>query len=80
MFFWLLFYLFFFLVSVCLGYKKGHLLAGILLGYVLGPVGAILMYLSKDKRHVECPNCQQMILRDSYICPKCKCKVRVSAV
>lgn len=78
MLFWLVFYLVFFLLSVFIGYRKGNVIAGILLGYVLGPIGALLMYLSKDKNHILCPSCQHSIHRQSYYCPKCKSKVRLA--
>ena len=77
--FWFLFYLAFFCLSTYLGYQKGNLIAGILLGYVLGPIGALLMYMSKDRKHISCPSCQAEINKRSYICPKCHAKVGVSA-
>ncbi|PSW18263.1 hypothetical protein C9I98_17270 [Photobacterium sanctipauli] len=77
MFFWFCFYLVFFCISVAIGYQKGNLIAGVLLGYVLGPVGALLMYMSKDRKHIECPECHQSIHKNSYYCPKCQHKVRL---
>ena len=77
--FWFLFYLAFFCLSTYLGYQKGNLIAGILLGYVLGPIGALLIYMSKDRKHITCPSCHAEIHKRSYICPKCQVKVGVSA-
>lgn len=73
--FWLSFYVIFFLISAFLGYQKGQLVAGLLLGYVLGPLGVIVMFLSKDKKHKECPYCNKTVFRNSYFCPKCHQKI-----
>lgn len=78
--FWLCFYLFFFALSVYIGRRKGNLIAGVLLGYVLGPIGALLMYFSKDRRHVTCPSCQQLIEKNAYICPHCRSKVGIKVL
>ncbi|PSU35223.1 hypothetical protein C9I99_07830 [Photobacterium lutimaris] len=77
--FWFCFYLAFFCLSTYLGYQKGNLIAGILLGYVLGPIGALLMFMSKDRRHIECPSCHLEIDRRSYICPKCHVQIGLRA-
>jgi len=74
MLFWLGFYLFFFLLSTYIGYQKGNLVAGILLGYVLGPIGVICIYLSKDRKHMICQSCNSKIHVKSYFCPQCKTK------
>jgi len=57
-----------------MGYWKGNLVAGILLGYVLGPIGVICIYLSKDRRHMNCNNCATRINIKSYYCPCCHAK------
>ncbi|MUL01709.1 hypothetical protein GNP89_05710 [Aliivibrio fischeri] len=80
MFFWLSFYLFFFLLTAFIGYRKGHLIAGILLGYVLGPVGLCLILLSKNRMKLTCPHCHTLIHKDSYFCPNCEKKVLHSLV
>lgn len=80
MIFWLSFYTFFFIVSVYIGYCKGNLIAGVLLGYVLGPIGFILMCMSKDRKHIECPSCHAYIHKNSYFCPECRSKVMGTAV
>ena len=73
--FWFSFYAFFFFISSVIGYQKGHFIAGVLLGYVLGPIGALLMYFSKDKKHIACGSCQAEIHHKSYYCPKCNAQV-----
>jgi ribosomal protein L40E len=74
MIFWLGYYLFFFSISVLIGLFKGHLIAGVLLGYVLGSAGVVLMYLSKDRKQVICSHCNASINITSYLCPECKTK------
>ncbi len=74
MMFWLGFYLLFFFSSVLIGLINGHLIAGVLLGYLLGPIGVVLMYLSKDKKHMICSHCNASINVNSCLCPQCKTK------
>lgn len=74
--FWFCFYMVFLVISSVIGYQKGHFIAGVLLGYVLGPIGALLMYFSKDKKHIICPACQAEIHHKSYYCPVCRSQVR----
>lgn len=73
--FWLSFYLFFFLAASFVGYKKGNLIAGVLLGYVLGPIGLGLILLSKNRLKLTCPHCKSLIHKHSYFCPNCDEKV-----
>ena len=75
MLFWLSFYGFFLVLSVVVGAKKGRVIAGALLGYVLGPVGLILILCSSDKRMVPCPHCGGKTHRHSYQCQRCHEKV-----
>lgn len=74
MVFWLGFYLCFFAMSTYVGFKKNNLVAGVLLGYILGPIGLILLLMSSDRKQGTCPHCSQRIDRQSYICPKCEQK------
>ncbi len=74
MVFWLGFYLFFFILSVAIGYHKGNLIAGVLLGYVLGPIGVALMCFSKDRKHTYCSSCHAQILQKDYFCPRCQAR------
>lgn len=73
--FWLSFYLLMLAVSIAIGYRKGNVVAGALLGYVLGPVGVVLMLLSKDRKMLSCPECHKRVHRYTYICPYCQQKV-----
>ncbi|WP_037410754.1 membrane protein [Shewanella fidelis] len=73
--FWLGFYLAMLVISTIIGYSKGNVVAGALLGYVLGPIGVVLLLFSKDRRMLPCPDCGCKIHRDSYLCPQCKQKV-----
>ncbi len=75
MVFWLSFYGVFFIASSAIGALKGRLIAGLLLGYVLGPVGLVIILLSKDKRMLVCPHCSEKTHRHSYYCQHCERKV-----
>lgn len=74
MIFWLMFYLFFFVASSMVGYYKNQTVAGVLLGYVFGPIGLLLLLMSTDKRRGKCRHCGAMVDNRSYFCPKCKSK------
>ncbi|ABV85617.1 hypothetical protein Spea_0289 [Shewanella pealeana ATCC 700345] len=73
--FWLGFYIAMLIASIAIGYSKGNIVAGALLGYVLGPIGVLLLLLSKDRKMLSCPECSAKIHRHSYICPRCQQKV-----
>ena len=73
--FWLSFYLLMLVLAIIIGYSKGNVVAGALLGYVLGPIGVLLLLLSKDRRMLLCPECATKIHRHSYFCPRCQQKV-----
>lgn len=73
--FWLSFYLLMLLASIIIGYRKGNIVAGALLGYVLGPIGVLILLFSKDRKMLPCPECGSKIHRHSYKCPKCHQKV-----
>ncbi|EGU36022.1 hypothetical protein ACRZ5S_16735 [Vibrio scophthalmi] len=74
MMFWLCFYGFFMLVTALVGYHKNNTVAGILLGYVLGPIGLVLILFSQDRRHGHCPHCSAKVDRHAYHCPRCEQK------
>ncbi len=74
MLFWLTFYLLFFLASSLVGYYKNQTVAGVLLGYVFGPIGLLLLLMSSDKRRGKCKHCGSMVDKHAYYCPKCKNK------
>lgn len=75
MLFWLSFYSFFLLASILVGAIKGRLIAGVLLGYILGPIGLVLMICSHNQRMVNCPHCGKKTHRHSYQCQCCHQKV-----
>lgn len=74
MVFWLCFYGFFMVAATMVGYHKNNLIAGVLLGYVLGPIGLMLMIMSKDRRHGACPHCSAKVDLHAYYCPRCENK------
>ncbi|MBA5760803.1 hypothetical protein H2O73_00475 [Vibrio sp. 404] len=71
MIFWLSFYVFFMLLTTLVGIYKKNTVAGILLGYVFGPVGFILLLCSQDRRHGRCPHCTAKVDYHAYYCPSC---------
>ncbi|NLS12028.1 hypothetical protein HGP28_03865 [Vibrio sp. SM6] len=74
MLFWLCFYGFFLMLSAYVGYRKNNTVAGVLLGYVLGPIGLLLMFLSADRRCAHCPHCGIKVDFKAYFCPHCRQK------
>lgn len=71
MVFWLCFYGFFMVLTALIGYYKKNTVAGIILGYVLGPIGLILIVFSQDRRHGRCPHCHAKVDHHAYHCPSC---------
>ncbi|MBW3695771.1 hypothetical protein EK599_08695 [Vibrio sp. T187] len=69
--FWLGFYAFFLVLSTLVGIWKKNIVAGVLLGYVFGPIGFILLLLSHDRRHKQCPHCEKKVDSRAYFCPHC---------
>lgn len=74
MLFWLGFYGLFFVLTTAVGIWKNNTVAGVLLGYVLGPIGLLLLLFSHDRRHGKCPHCAAKVDRHAYHCPHCKQK------
>lgn len=74
--FWMTFYLIILVISAFIGHVKGNTIAGFLLGYVLGPIGLMLILFSKNRRTIECHACHEKIHKHSYICPHCQTKVQ----
>ena len=69
--FWLSFYLIFMVLTTLVGIWKKNTVAGVLLGYVFGPIGFALLLLSHDRRHKPCPHCQKRVDSHAYFCHYC---------
>lgn len=67
------------LVGVIIGYAKGRWLAGLLWGAALGPIGWLVIILSKSGL-VECPDCGRSNVPDAKACRHCGINLRAAAL
>ena len=51
--------------------KKGEGCLGVIIGLLLGPLGALIAIASSGNR-VECPHCKEMIHKAATVCPHCR--------
>lgn len=58
------------MIGAAIGKQKGTAVGGALLGFLLGPLGIILVAVSKGSR-INCPTCQELINPLAKVCPKC---------
>ena len=58
-----------FLISVVIGTRKGNPIGGASLGYLLGPLGAIIVLLSGNKNRKACPYCADKKQKKAILCP-----------
>lgn len=58
------------LIGGVLGEKKGQPVGGFLFGYILGPIGWLIVVLSKDLR-AKCPHCFGTVDRQATKCMHC---------
>ena len=59
------------IIASILGSRKGMGTSSFFFGLILGPLGIILVLLSKGKR-VACPFCDKLIYMTSTVCPHCE--------
>ena len=59
------------IIASILGSRKGIGVSAFFFGLILGPLGVILVLLSKGKR-VACPFCDKLIYKVSPVCPHCQ--------
>ena len=59
-------------ISAVVGAKRGNPLGGTFLGVMLGPLGLVIVLLSKDKNRVPCPFCAEKIQKKAKICLFCR--------
>jgi hypothetical protein len=63
-----------FMAFICavIGTMKGNPISGTFLGITLGPLGVLIVLLSKDKNRVPCPYCAKKIQKAAKICFYCQ--------
>lgn len=59
------------IIAAAIGNTKGEAGLGCLFGFLLGPIGILIMVLSAGDR-VPCPFCKEMMKRDARLCPHCR--------
>jgi len=57
-------------IGAAIGSKKGVAVGGFFLGALLGPLGWLIMAVTKGNR-INCPSCRELIDPAAVICPKC---------
>ncbi len=60
------------LIGYSIGNKKGQPGAGFFLGLLLGPIGWLIIALSKDKNKKPCPFCKEPTHKDATVCSHCQ--------
>jgi len=68
---WILVWVICIIIATILGSRKGMGASSFFFGLILGPLGVILVYISKGKR-VACPFCDKIIYKTSTVCPHCE--------
>jgi len=59
-------------ISAVVGAQRGNPLGGTFSGVMLGPLGVLIVLLSKDKNRVPCPFCAEKIQKKAKICLFCR--------
>lgn len=59
------------IIASNLGSRKGIATSSFFLGLILGPLGILLVYISKGKT-VTCPFCKKLIFQSLKVCPHCE--------
>ncbi|TDI78164.1 MAG: hypothetical protein E2O81_03195 [Betaproteobacteria bacterium] len=67
---WILVWVVCVITASILGFRKGTGASSFFFGLILGPLGVILVHISKGKR-VACPFCDKLIYKASPVCPHC---------
>lgn len=60
------------IASAAIGHRKGSPMGATFLGFVLGPVGLIIVLLSGSANRRPCPFCAEPILKKASVCPHCQ--------
>lgn len=61
-------------VSYLIGNKKGIATSSFFLGLILGPIGIIIVLLSKGNM-ISCPYCKKLIDFNALKCPYCQSNI-----
>ena len=69
--FFLIFWILFGVARAMIGARKGEPIVGFILGIFLGPIGLLIVALSKGNRQ-DCPFCRELIRPGATICPHCR--------
>ena len=68
---WILVWVVCIIIATILGSRKGMGVSSFFFGLILGPLGVILVLLSKGKR-IACPFCGKLIYMTSTVCTHCE--------
>ncbi len=68
---WIYVWILVWVVCIIIATRKGMGVSSFFFGLILGPLGIILVLLSKGKR-VACPFCDKLIYMTSTVCPHCE--------
>lgn len=61
-------------ISSLIGNKKGETISSFFLGVLLGPIGIIIVLLTKGNR-ITCPYCRKLINSEATKCPYCQSEI-----
>jgi len=62
------------IVAALIGKNKGQGCLGFIVGFLLGPIGLIIMIFTRGNRR-RCPHCKELINKDASVCPHCRREV-----
>ena len=66
------------IAAAIIGARKGEGLGGFILGVLLGPIGILIVAVSRGNRR-ECPACRELIHAAARICPHCRTEIGASS-
>lgn len=58
-------------IAAAIGSRKGASGSSFVIGLLLGPLGIVIVLVSKGHR-VECPHCRELMHPDASVCPHCQ--------
>ena len=60
-----------FIIAIIIGSQKGHTFVGAVFGFLLGPLGVLLLLAIPASNRKPCPLCRELIYKDAIRCPRC---------